>query len=98
MPFKSKGDVRDEEYVELAEASCSFPDDGSLLNMCNMKVGSDLSMRSGADAGRHQRVSSPELGSRRVWCLVLRAKKMMSIMSMKTMPMMVITAPSLGCR
>jgi len=42
MPFKSKGDVRDEEYVELAEASCSFPDDGSLLNMCNMKEGLEV--------------------------------------------------------
>lgn len=27
-----------QEYVALAEMSCNFPDDGSLLNMCSIKV------------------------------------------------------------
>mmetsp|Transcript_10689 Transcript_10689/g.23901 ORF Transcript_10689/g.23901 Transcript_10689/m.23901 type:complete len:557 (-) Transcript_10689:84-1754(-) len=33
---------RDQEYVDLAEDSCNFPDDGSLLNMCAIKEGLEV--------------------------------------------------------
>ena len=29
-------------YVDLAEQSCNFPDDGSLLNMCSIKEGLEV--------------------------------------------------------
>jgi len=35
-------DARDQTYVDLAEQSCNFPDDGSLLNMCSIKEGLEV--------------------------------------------------------
>jgi len=41
-------DSRDQSYVDLAEQSCNFPDDGSLLNMCSIKEGLEvLNVRQG---------------------------------------------------
>ena len=41
-------DARDQTYVDLAEQSCNFPDDGSLLNMCSIKEGLEvLNMQQG---------------------------------------------------
>uniref|UniRef100_A0A7S0ESX5 Protein kinase domain-containing protein n=1 Tax=Hanusia phi TaxID=3032 RepID=A0A7S0ESX5_9CRYP len=40
--LRSKEEERDQEYVALAEMSCNFPDDGSLLNMCSIKEGLEV--------------------------------------------------------
>uniref|UniRef100_A0A7S4JBY6 Protein kinase domain-containing protein n=1 Tax=Guillardia theta TaxID=55529 RepID=A0A7S4JBY6_GUITH len=40
--LRSREEERDEEYVALAEMSCNFPDDGSLLNMCSIKEGLEV--------------------------------------------------------
>eukprot|EP00293_Proteomonas_sulcata_P016775 CAMPEP_0184295916 /NCGR_PEP_ID=MMETSP1049-20130417/6826_1 /TAXON_ID=77928 /ORGANISM="Proteomonas sulcata, Strain CCMP704" /LENGTH=519 /DNA_ID=CAMNT_0026604775 /DNA_START=130 /DNA_END=1689 /DNA_ORIENTATION=+ len=40
--FGAQEETRDQEYVDLADQSCSFPDDGSRLNMCSIKEGLEV--------------------------------------------------------